>query len=86
MILARDGKNELTPPKTTPEWIKFCKQLFGGFSILLWIGALLCFVAYGIQAASYDDVPGDNVCIRLLFKCNSKLVVPNLQKATLMLC
>lgn len=66
MVLARDGKNELTPPKTTPEWIKFCKQLFGGFSILLWIGALLCFIAYGIQAASYDDVPGDNLYLGIV--------------------
>ena len=59
--LRRDGRNELTPPKTIPEWVKFCKQLFGGFSILLWIGAILCFFAYSIQAASYEDVPGDNV-------------------------
>ena len=61
--LRRDGRNELTPPKTTPEWVKFCKQLFGGFSILLWIGAILCFFAYSIQAASYEDVPGDNVSL-----------------------
>uniref|UniRef100_A0AAY4BG62 Sodium/potassium-transporting ATPase subunit alpha n=1 Tax=Denticeps clupeoides TaxID=299321 RepID=A0AAY4BG62_9TELE len=49
-ILARDGPNALTPPPTTPEWVKFCRQLFGGFSILLWIGAILCFLAYSIQA------------------------------------
>uniref|UniRef100_A0A8C2HVR8 Sodium/potassium-transporting ATPase subunit alpha n=1 Tax=Cyprinus carpio TaxID=7962 RepID=A0A8C2HVR8_CYPCA len=48
--LARDGPNALTPPPTTPEWVKFCRQLFGGFSILLWIGAILCFLAYAIQA------------------------------------
>ena len=48
-ILARDGPNALTPPKTTPEWIKFCKQLFGGFSTLLWTGAILCYVAYAIE-------------------------------------
>uniref|UniRef100_A0A7N6A8F6 Sodium/potassium-transporting ATPase subunit alpha n=1 Tax=Anabas testudineus TaxID=64144 RepID=A0A7N6A8F6_ANATE len=48
-ILARDGQNVLTPPPTTPEWVKFCRQLFGGFSILLWIGALLCFLAFSIQ-------------------------------------
>nr|AUG84438.1 NaKATPase [Platynereis dumerilii] len=57
----RDGPNELTPPKTTPEWIKFCTQLFGGFSLLLWIGAILCFVAYSIQASTYEDPPGDNL-------------------------
>jgi sodium/potassium-transporting ATPase subunit alpha len=60
-ILERDGPNELSPPKTTPEWVKFCKQLFGGFSILLWIGAILCFIAYSIQASTYEDPPGDNV-------------------------
>jgi len=53
----------LSPPKTIPEWVKFCKQLFGGFSILLWIGAILCFVAYSIQATTSEDPPGDNVRI-----------------------
>ncbi|XP_072524691.1 sodium/potassium-transporting ATPase subunit alpha-2 [Salminus brasiliensis] len=60
-ILARDGPNALTPPPTTPEWVKFCKQLFGGFSILLWIGALLCFFAYGIQVATEDEPANDNL-------------------------
>lgn len=43
------GPNALTPPPTTPEWVKFCKCLFSGFAMLLWIGAILCFVAYSIQ-------------------------------------
>ena len=60
-ILARDGLNALTPPPTTPEWVKFCRQLFGGFSILLWIGAILCFLAYSIQAATAEEAPNDNV-------------------------
>ena len=64
-ILARDGPNQLTPPKTIPEWVKFCKQLFGGFSLLLWIGAILCFVAYSIQASTSDETPGDNVGINV---------------------
>ncbi|XP_053507014.1 sodium/potassium-transporting ATPase subunit alpha-2 isoform X2 [Ictalurus furcatus] len=60
-ILARDGPNVLTPPPTIPEWVKFCKQLFGGFSILLWIGAVLCFLAYGIQFATEDEPANDNL-------------------------
>ncbi|XP_076152965.1 sodium/potassium-transporting ATPase subunit alpha-1-like [Alosa pseudoharengus] len=60
-VLDRDGPNSLTPPPTTPEWVKFCKQLFGGFSTLLWIGAILCFLAYGIQAASEDEPANDNL-------------------------
>ena len=39
----------LTPPAKTPEWVKFCENLFGGFALLLWLGAILCFLAYSIQ-------------------------------------
>ncbi|XP_055084446.1 sodium/potassium-transporting ATPase subunit alpha-2 [Periophthalmus magnuspinnatus] len=60
-VLARDGPNALTPPPTTPEWVKFCRQLFGGFSILLWIGAILCFFAYSIQVGTEDEPVNDNL-------------------------
>ncbi|XP_041036564.1 coatomer subunit alpha [Carcharodon carcharias] len=60
-ILALEGPNALTPPPTTPEWVKFCRQLFGGFSILLWIGAILCFLAYSIQAVMEDEPSNDNL-------------------------
>jgi sodium/potassium-transporting ATPase subunit alpha len=43
------GFNTLTPAPKTSEWIKFLKTLFGGFALLLWSGALLCFFAYAIQ-------------------------------------
>ena len=48
---AKYGPNALTPPPTTPEWVKFCKNLFSGFAMLLWIGAILCFIAYSIQVS-----------------------------------
>lgn len=60
-ILERDGPNTLTPPKKTPEWVKFSKQLFGGFALLLWIGAVLCFIAYSIQATTFEEPAPDNV-------------------------
>lgn len=62
-ILARFGPNTLSPPPTAPEWVKFCKQLFGGFSLLLWTGASLCFVAYGIQLYFHEDPTKDNVSL-----------------------
>ncbi len=63
-VLNRDGPNALSPPKTTPEWVKFCKQMFGGFALLLWIGAILCFLAHGITVAThYGEAPNDNVCL-----------------------
>ena len=64
--LKRDGYNELTPPKTTPEWVKFCRNLFGGFSTLLWIGAILCFLAYSIECASNDDPVADNLYLGIV--------------------
>ena len=54
--IERDGPNALTPPKTTPEWVKFLKALFGGFAMLLWLGAILCFVAYGIQVITKENI------------------------------
>merc|ERR1712179_773273 len=55
------GPNALTPPPTTPEWVKFCQALFSGFAMLLWFGAILCFLAYGIQATAYEEPPDDNL-------------------------
>ncbi|KAI4886142.1 hypothetical protein NFI96_015291 [Prochilodus magdalenae] len=60
-ILDRDGPNALTPPPTTPEWVKFCKQLFGGFCTLLWIGSILCFIAFTVQQTTETDPTNDNL-------------------------
>lgn len=37
--------------------------MFGGFSILLWIGAILCFLAFGIQIYFNDQPTKDNVSL-----------------------
>ncbi|XP_038609518.1 potassium-transporting ATPase alpha chain 2 [Tachyglossus aculeatus] len=60
-ILARDGPNALTPPRKTPEIIKFLKQMVGGFSTLLWVGAILCWIAFGIQFAEDHSTSLDNL-------------------------
>merc|ERR1712198_380518 len=64
--LAEHGLNQLTPPPTTPEWIKFCQCLFSGFAMLLWFGAILCFLAYGIQASAYEEPPDDNLYLGIV--------------------
>ncbi|CAM9681914.1 unnamed protein product [Chrysoparadoxa australica] len=49
--LAEDGPNSLTPPPEKPWWYNFLHELFGNkFSLLLWLGALLCFIGYSLQA------------------------------------
>ena len=64
--LERDGPNALTPPPSTPEWIKFCQNLFGGFAMLLWLGAILCFLAYSIQATTFEEPPDDNLYLGIV--------------------
>lgn len=59
--MKRDGLNALTPPKKMSEWVRFVKQMFGGFSVLMWIGSLLCFVAYALQLTILSDPGPDNV-------------------------
>ena len=64
--LEKYGRNTLTPPKQESEWKKFCAQLFGGFSMLLWIGAILCFIVYGIQLFTVEHVLPDNLYLGLV--------------------
>uniref|UniRef100_A0AAF5PTS8 Sodium/potassium-transporting ATPase subunit alpha n=2 Tax=Wuchereria bancrofti TaxID=6293 RepID=A0AAF5PTS8_WUCBA len=65
-ILARDGPNALSPPKTTPEWVKFCKNLFGGFALLLWVGAFLCYVAHAVDYFSMEYPTKDNLYLGIV--------------------
>jgi sodium/potassium-transporting ATPase subunit alpha len=63
-----DGPNTLTPPKKQSEFLRFARNLFGGFSILLIVGSIMCFTAYIFQKHTYKgDAPQDNlylgVCI-----------------------
>lgn len=57
-IFLRDGPNILTPPKVTPEYIKFIKCMFHGFAALLWVCAALCFILYLITYLSDEPDTG----------------------------
>ncbi|CAF0971223.1 unnamed protein product [Brachionus calyciflorus] len=54
-LLERDGSNVLTPQPKSPKIILFLQSLFGGFGILLLIGACLCFIASGIHSLKSND-------------------------------
>ena len=43
----------MTPPKTTHWFVKFLWNLVGGFQLMLWIGAIMCFIVVGI-ATPFD--------------------------------
>lgn len=59
-LLNENGPNMLTPPKETPEIIKFLRQMTSGFSLLLWIGAALSIIAFIIQITSDPTSPYDS--------------------------
>ena len=48
------GPNCLTDKEKTPAYIMFLKEQTGFFSLLLWFGSALCFVAYAIQESQED--------------------------------
>lgn len=62
-LRSKYGLNRLTPPKTKPEWVKFCEQLTGFFSLLLWAGGVLCFLGYGLQGAADNLYLGVVLCV-----------------------
>ena len=50
------GKNMMTPPKTKPKILIFIGYALAPFSIFLWIASILCFIAYGLDTSSSDNV------------------------------
>ncbi|CAF1374203.1 unnamed protein product, partial [Adineta steineri] len=63
-VFDRDGPNALSSPKIKPQWIKFCRHLFGHFGFLLWIAAILSFIAHGITVITYNkDASNDNLWV-----------------------
>jgi sodium/potassium-transporting ATPase subunit alpha len=43
------GKNHLSEKKKTPWFVKLWHELTGMFSLLLWAGGVLCFIAFGLD-------------------------------------
>jgi sodium/potassium-transporting ATPase subunit alpha len=66
VLLQQNGPNALTPPKRTPEWIVFLKQMTNGFAILLWLGSLFSLIAYLIQFSSDHDTAKDNLYLAIV--------------------
>eukprot|EP00359_Climacostomum_virens_P000955 CAMPEP_0204898890 /NCGR_PEP_ID=MMETSP1397-20131031/1538_1 /ASSEMBLY_ACC=CAM_ASM_000891 /TAXON_ID=49980 /ORGANISM="Climacostomum Climacostomum virens, Strain Stock W-24" /LENGTH=1138 /DNA_ID=CAMNT_0052066777 /DNA_START=88 /DNA_END=3504 /DNA_ORIENTATION=+ len=54
--LTIEGENKLTEKHSLPWYVLFMKQLTGFFSLLLWAGAILCFIAYGLNPADASNL------------------------------
>uniref|UniRef100_A0A8C5FDB4 Sodium/potassium-transporting ATPase subunit alpha n=1 Tax=Gadus morhua TaxID=8049 RepID=A0A8C5FDB4_GADMO len=64
-VLERDGPNALRPPKGTPEYVKFARQLAGGLQCLMWVAASICFIAFGIELARGNLASFDNLYLAI---------------------
>ncbi|XP_006037826.1 potassium-transporting ATPase alpha chain 1 [Alligator sinensis] len=64
-LLVRDGPNELKPPRGTPEYVKFARQLAGGLQCLMWVAAAICLIAFGIQCSQGDLTSADNLYLAI---------------------
>uniref|UniRef100_T1J6N4 Sodium/potassium-transporting ATPase subunit alpha n=1 Tax=Strigamia maritima TaxID=126957 RepID=T1J6N4_STRMM len=49
--------------------MKFLKQMFGGFSLLLWAASILCFIAYGVEVMTKDEPSQDNLYLGIVLAC-----------------
>ena len=62
--LKRLGPNKLEEKKIKPWYVKLFLEMTGVFSLLLWAGAILSFIAYGIQRGQGSkDVDDTNVIL-----------------------
>lgn len=50
------GDNTLTEKIKDPWYLQLFRELTSFFALLLWIGSILCFVAYGIDQADPSNL------------------------------
>jgi sodium/potassium-transporting ATPase subunit alpha len=50
------GENSLTEKKSIPWYVAFLKEMTGFFSLLLWFGAILCFIGYGLDSSDPSNL------------------------------
>jgi sodium/potassium-transporting ATPase subunit alpha len=52
--------------KLTTEWLKFVRQFFGGFSLLLWAGSILCLITHAVQTKFVEHSKDDNLYLGIV--------------------
>jgi sodium/potassium-transporting ATPase subunit alpha len=50
------GENALTEKAATPWYVMLIKEFTGFFALLLWGGSILCFIGYGMDNTSNDNL------------------------------
>jgi len=50
----RDGPNAFTPPKQTPGWVLYMREMTTGFAIIIWLASIASFICYGLELVPQD--------------------------------
>lgn len=54
--IERFGPNALSERKKTPWYMKLLHELTTFFALMLWVGGILCFIAYGIDSSDKSNL------------------------------
>ncbi len=63
----RDGPNAFSPPKLTPGWVLYLREMTTGFAIIIWLAAIASFIVYGINLQA-QNVSYNQIILDLKFK------------------
>lgn len=65
-LLFLHGFNALDPPKSKSKIVIFLEYMFGGFAILLWLGAILSFIGYTVETFTSEHGTNDQLYIGIV--------------------
>lgn len=64
--LEKFGPNSLKEGPSVNWGRRFMFDVFGDFNLLIWVGGILCFMAYGAEYSETSSPSADNVSVPLL--------------------
>ena len=73
------GPNAIADSLQVPEWVRFCKCMFGGSTLVLWGGMLLSFTYYSINAGLVSTAQCRNFRIFMSYRFYVKPTLDNLK-------
>lgn len=65
-LLQKNGPNCLVASHTKSRILVLLGKLFGGYAAVVWVGSILSFVAYILEASIDSDAPYDNVYLGIM--------------------
>ena len=48
------GPNAFSPPKQTPGWVLYLREMTTGFAIIIWLASIASFICYALETLAQD--------------------------------